>query len=55
VLSLLRQATDDDHAGDRRTRVPSLAEENADVDSKLLAAGVRPGDSSLYTSPVDGT
>ena len=55
VLSLLRQATDDDHAGGRRARVPSSAEEHEDVDSKLLAAGIRPGDSSLYTSPVDGT
>lgn len=55
VLSLLRQATHDDHSGGRRPRVPSPVEEQEDVDSKLLAAGIRPGDSSLYTSPVDGT
>ena len=55
VLSLLRQATVDDHGGGRRPRVPSPAEEQEDVDSKLLAAGIRPGDSSLYTSPVVGS
>lgn len=43
VTSLLRQATDDDHA---RRDVTG----EAGVDRKLLAAGIRPGDPSLYPS-----
>lgn len=53
VLSLLRQATADDHAGGHRARLASGAEEKEDVDGKLLAAGIRPGDPSLYAHRVD--
>lgn len=49
VRSLLRQATADDrhNDGDRRTTV---AEVEAEVDRRLLAAGIHPGDPSLYPS-----
>lgn len=43
VMSLLNQATADGGAARR-------SESEADVDSKLLAAGIRPGDRSLYPS-----
>lgn len=53
VISLLRQATEDDREA-RRRWPPTSAERETDVDRKLLAAGIRPGDPSLYTPPSDG-
>ena len=49
VSSLLRQATGDDRvAQNRRTARQSVADQEADVDRRLLAAGIRPGDPRLY-------
>ena len=52
VSSLLRQATGDDavsagHAGRRDAR-RRVADQEADVDRRLLAAGIHPGDPRLY-------
>lgn len=46
VMSLLNQATADDGAARRQRR----GDDEATVDQKLLAAGIRPGDPSLYPS-----
>ncbi|MGH9226604.1 MAG: hypothetical protein ACRD2W_23100 [Acidimicrobiales bacterium] len=55
VSSLLRQATGDDHlVRSRRSARQSVAEQEADVDRRLLAAGIRPGDPRLYPGrPAD--
>lgn len=57
VSSLLEQATGDvahaDQLAASRVRKPtSDADREARIDAELLAAGVPPGDSSLYTPPV---
>jgi hypothetical protein len=53
VSSLLHQATGDADLDAHRVRKPaSDAEREARVDRELLAAGVRPGDPSLYEPPV---
>ncbi len=52
VSSLLGQALSDQHASARRRR--SGARRHADTDAALLAAGIKPGDASLYpTTPPD--
>jgi hypothetical protein len=53
VVSLLRQAADDDRAARGHSRRATVTERDADVDSKLLAAGIRPGDPSMYAPRSD--
>ncbi len=55
VISLLQQATADDEAARARPRRIGAAETETEVDAKLLAAGIRPGDPSLYAPPPPGT
>jgi hypothetical protein len=53
VSSLLNQANGDTSLASRRVPKPNAdAEREARVDRELLAAGVKPGDSSLYEPPV---
>jgi hypothetical protein len=62
VASLLRQATADGReardgrAGrrPRRDERPTVADVEAGVDRKLMAAGLYPGDPSLYPSRREG-
>jgi hypothetical protein len=51
VRSLFSQSRGDDEGA--RARRPTVAEVEAGVDRKLLAAGIRPGDPSLYPSRQD--
>lgn len=61
VAGLLEQAVGDagvagrPSGGRARTARQSVAEAEAEVDRRLLAAGIRPGDPRLYPTPEEGS